>query len=115
MQLDVGKMKTCWKARVKVQEAIDDWKRKTHVNVKHNRWAKKRHEAREPVKKNAPGAGRPSPLKDLHTTLLDKCKAEEHYYGHRLGPDDIYAMYLELCQKELYSCTSYRMQQPVIS
>ena len=95
LQLDITKMKTCWKARVKVQKAIDEWKKRTLVNVKHNRYAKKRHEARTPEKTNAPGAGRVSPLKDVHANLLQKCKAEEQYYGHRLGPDDIFAMYLE--------------------
>ena len=95
LQLDVFKMKACWKARVKVQAAIDEWKKRTLVNVKHNRFAKKRHEARTPNKTNAPGAGRVSPLKDVHANLLQKCKAEENYYGHRLGPDDIFAMYLE--------------------
>ena len=95
LQLDLQKMKACWKARVKVQQDIDEWKKRTLVNVKHNKWAKKRHEARTPEKTNAPGAGRVSPLKDVHATLLQKCKAEEQYYGHRLGPDDIFAMYLE--------------------
>ena len=95
LQLDLVKMKACWKGRVKVQAAIDEWKKRTLVNVKHNRYAKKRHEARTPNKTNAPGAGRVSPLKDVHATLLQKCKAEESYYGHRLGPDDIFAMYLE--------------------
>ena len=95
LNLNVGKVKNCWKARVKVQKDIDEWKKKTLVHVKHNRWAKKRHEARTPIKTNAPGAGRVSPLKDLHDSLLQKCKVEERYYGHRLGPDDIFAMYLE--------------------
>ena len=96
LEMDKEKIKKCWSKRVKVQKDIDYCKERLVVNVKQNKWARKRYENRTPIKTHAPGAGRPSPIAAEYKILKHRCSVEEKSYGHRLGPDDVFAIFLEV-------------------
>ena len=102
MQVTKDQMKNAWRNREKVLISVKKVN-EAKSPVFRNRYARQRYEARDggaSKKKNAPGAGRKRILEDMTAELKVEIEAEEGNYGHNLGPDSIFQMYVEKMAKE---------------